>query len=227
MLALRGRGLHPIRRSAASATSFTRPNHHHRNLDRRRRRELTRGERHVDPGGSGEVRAAIWMRGERVAVFVDHPGQQVEEHSRLLEGQVEPHARLMPERQPHDDRQGSHPPAKAPSLGRLGPMPRPRWWRAPGSETTTLVSLSLGCSRVSFAPSRSVSRDAVPLPIAISSTRCSWAAAPAEQSTHGDRLRSFYLKYDFELLAFRDPLGPGYRTDRVEKRGALRVWWLH
>src|SRR6516165_2040770 len=61
MLARRGRRLYPIRRSAASATSFTRPNRHY--LDRRRRRELTRGERHVDPGGSGEVRAAIWMRG--------------------------------------------------------------------------------------------------------------------------------------------------------------------
>ncbi len=42
---------------------------------------------------------------------------------------------------------------------------------APASETITLVSFSSGWALIRSAASRSVSREAVPLPIAISSTR--------------------------------------------------------
>ena len=47
---------------------------------------------------------------------------------------------------------------------------------APASETTTLVSVSSGWVLIRSAASRSVSREAVPLPIAISSTPCAAAS---------------------------------------------------
>ncbi|CAO0825721.1 hypothetical protein SMICM17S_11968 [Streptomyces microflavus] len=46
---------------------------------------------------------------------------------------------------------------------------------APASETITLVSFNSGCLSISSPASLSVSRDAVPLPIAIRSTACSFA----------------------------------------------------
>ncbi len=48
---------------------------------------------------------------------------------------------------------------------------------APASETMTLVSFSSGCAAMRSAASLSVSRDAVPFPIEISSTSCSRASA--------------------------------------------------
>ncbi len=57
---------------------------------------------------------------------------------------------------------------------------------APASDTITLVSPSSGWLAISSPASLSVSRDAVPLPIAISSTACSFAsrASLASASSH-------------------------------------------
>ena len=60
----------------------------------------------------------------------------------------------------------------------------------PASETITLVSPSSGCRARSSAARRSVSREAVPLPIATSSTRCARqsrasAARPSSQCRFG------------------------------------------
>lgn len=57
---------------------------------------------------------------------------------------------------------------------------------APASDTITLVSFSSGCLVMSSPASLSVSRDAVPLPIATSSTACSLAsrASLAIASSH-------------------------------------------
>jgi len=48
---------------------------------------------------------------------------------------------------------------------------------APASDTTALVNFSSGCRRISSAASLSVSRDAVPLPMAISSMSCLTASS--------------------------------------------------
>ncbi len=58
---------------------------------------------------------------------------------------------------------------------------------APASDTTTLVSFSSGCRAISSAASLSVSREAVPLPMAISSTRCSRASRASTASASSQR----------------------------------------
>ncbi len=57
---------------------------------------------------------------------------------------------------------------------------------APASDTMTLVSFNSGCLAISSPASLSVSREAVPLPMAISSTACSFAsrASLAIASSH-------------------------------------------
>ena len=57
---------------------------------------------------------------------------------------------------------------------------------APASETITLVRFSSGCLAISSPASLSVSREAVPLPMATSSTACSLArrASLARDSSH-------------------------------------------